>query len=89
MPTWRPRLGADDDSRPEGLSKSTVDVFIQGWNTRLPPLKEPGRWQLALLTPPAAWALYRQHRPWLIAEARRRGRRMPWAERGLARAHHP
>lgn len=84
MPTWR--ADAPDDDRPDGLSRSSVEILLAGWvDAPQSPAGEAGRWQLALCSTEEAWALYQAHRPWLMAEAQRRGFRVPWAERHLPR----
>jgi hypothetical protein len=72
---------AQPGDRPAALSISTVNRFLLGPQAPLPPPGEPGRWQFDLWTDAEQAQQYRQHRAWLLAEAKRRGLRQPWAER--------
>lgn len=81
MLTRRAPIVATAD-RPAELTPHTIDLFMVGFGRApIPPIGEPGRWDLLLMSDAEARALYLRHREWLLKEAERRGLRRPWAER--------
>jgi hypothetical protein len=84
MPAWKDPVVTDGGNRPAELSKSTVEILLVGWRKApVPPVSEPGRWQLAFMSRDEQRALWLRHRDWLTAEAKHRGIAEPWAARNL------